>query len=113
MEITPCFPDKNSLLHYNSLPHQEDLGSGVIHMGFIKSLMSGPGITRWHCPVPVLILIGLLLGLGYIILLPFIGIAAFILAASQRIMRSLVIMQHRSTSVTINAQYLGSRRRQG
>jgi len=63
-----------------------------MHMEIIKSLMSGSGITRWHCPVPVLILIGLLLGLGYIILLPFIGIVVFILAASQRTMRSLVIM---------------------
>ncbi len=58
-------------------------------MGTIKSLMLGSGITRWHGPVPILALVGLLLGLGYIVLLPFIGIDAFILVAGHRTMRSL------------------------
>lgn len=61
-------------------------------MGTIKSLMLGSGITRRHGPVPILALIGLLLGLGYIVLFPFFGIAAFILAAGHRTMRSLATM---------------------
>ena len=46
-----------------------------------KGLRGKFGIAQQLIPKPILAIIGLLLGLVYIVILPFIGVAAFILAS--------------------------------
>ena len=46
-----------------------------------KSLREKFGIAQQLIPKPILAIMGLLLGLVYIVILPFIGVAVFILAS--------------------------------
>ena len=66
-------------------------------MGSGKSLMVESGITRQHAPVPILVILGPLLGLVYIVVLPFVGVATIILATGRRALQSLNILRRRST----------------
>ena len=72
-------------------------------MGTNRSLLMRFDIAQWRVPVLILVVVGPLLGLGYIIALPFIGLVTFVLAISYRTARSLVNMSHRSTQATIDA----------
>ena len=64
-----------------------------------KSLTGVFGVAQWHVPVPVpiLIIVGPLLGLVYIIVLPFIGAAALVLASGYRTTQGLPIMRRRTS----------------
>ena len=62
---------------------------GVMEMNSDKSLMVGLEVGRHDVPLPILSIAGPLLGLGYIILLPFIGLVSFILLGGYRVKQSL------------------------
>ena len=68
-----------------------------MHMEINKSLMVMFGVAQWHVPVPILTTVGPLLGLVYIIVLPFIGVAALILAGGYRTTQGLATMRRRLT----------------
>ena len=71
-------------------------------MGTNRSLKSGFDVTQQHVPVPILAIAGPLLGLGYIIVLPFIGIAAFVWISGYRATQRLITMWHRLNQATID-----------
>ena len=72
-------------------------------MGTNRSFLMRFDIAQWRVPVLILVVVGPLLGLGYILVLPFIGVATLILAISCHTAQSLVTVWHRSTQATIDA----------
>jgi len=54
-----------------------------------ESFVEGFEAARWHIPAPILAIVGPLLGLGYIIVLPFVGVGAFIATSFYRIAHRL------------------------
>lgn len=70
---------------------------GVMYMGTKESLVGGFDIDQWHAPVPILVIVGPLLGLVYIVVLPFTGLAILILIIGHRATQSLNILRRRST----------------
>ncbi len=54
-----------------------------------KGLMVGFKIGHWEVPMPILAIAGTLLGLGYIIVFPFVGLISFILLGGYRAKQSL------------------------
>jgi len=69
-----------------------------------KSLMVGLEVGHRAVPMPILSIAGPLLGLGYIIALPFIGLVSFILLGSYRVKQSLTTMRCRAPQATVDAQ---------
>ena len=61
-----------------------------------KSLMAG----QWDVPVPILAIAGILLGLGYIIVLPFVGLVSFILLGGYRAKQSLATIKAQLSSTS-------------
>ena len=57
-----------------------------------KGLMVGLEAGRRDVPMPILTIVEPLLGLGYIIVLPFIGFVSFILLGGYRAKQSLATM---------------------
>ena len=64
-------------------------GVGGVQMKIDKNLMAGFEVGHWDVPMPILAIVGTLLGLGYIIVLPFVGLAGFILLGGYRAQRGL------------------------
>ncbi len=69
-----------------------------------KSLMAGFAVGHGNAAAPILAIVGPLLGLVYIRVFPFVGIAAFILASGYRATQGLATMRCRATQVTIDVQ---------
>lgn len=68
-----------------------------------KSLMVGFEVGHWDAPMPILAIVGPLLGLAYIIALPFIGLISFISVGGYRAKQSLATMWRRATWTTVDA----------
>jgi len=68
-----------------------------------KSLMVGVAVSRGDAKVPVPAIVGPILGLLYIVVLPFMGVATFILSSGHRAMQSLTTMRRRATQATVDA----------
>ena len=69
-----------------------------------KNLMIGIAGGRGDVGMPMPALVGPLLGLAYIIVLPFVGVATFVAAGSYRAKQGLTTMWHRATQATVEAQ---------
>ncbi len=69
-----------------------------------KSLMLRFAGGHSDASMPMPAIVGPLLGLAYIVLLPFVGVATFILAGGYRAKQSLTTMWRRATQATIEAQ---------
>ena len=65
------------------------LASGVMQMKADKSLMLRFIVGHGDVAAPIPAIVGPLLGLVYIIVLPFVGVVAFILASGYRATQSL------------------------
>ena len=68
-----------------------------------KSLMARLEVGHRDVPMPILTIVGPLLGLGYIIVLPFIGLVSFILLCGYRAKQSLATMWRKTTRATVDA----------
>ncbi len=66
-------------------------------MGTNRSLLTRFDIAQWRVPVLILVVVGPLLGLGYILVLPFIGVATLILIIGHHATQSLATLRRRST----------------
>ncbi len=69
-----------------------------------KNLMVGLEVGHRAVPMPILSIAGPLLGLGYIIALPFIGLISFILLSGYRAKQSLATMGRWATQATADVQ---------
>ncbi len=69
-----------------------------------KSTVASSRHSYGDVRIPIPALVGPLLGLVYIMALPFVGITAFILASSYRATQSLATMYRRATQATVDAQ---------
>ncbi len=69
-----------------------------------KSLMVGAAVSHGDAKVPVPAIVGPILGLLYIVVLPFMGVATFILSSGHRTMQSLTPIRRRATQATVDAQ---------
>ncbi len=67
-----------------------------------KSLGVGREVGHRNVPTPVLAIVGPLLGLGYIIVLPFIGLVSFIFLGGYRVKQSLATMRRRVTQAAVD-----------
>ena len=77
--------------------------AGVMQMKTDKSLMARLKVGHRDVPIPILTIVGPLLGLGYIIVLPFIGLVSFILLSGYRAKQSLATMWRKTTRATVDA----------
>ena len=68
-----------------------------------KSFMAGIVVGDGDVATPILAIVGPLLGLAYIIVLPFAGVAAFTLAGGYRATQSLATMWRRATETAAHA----------
>ena len=68
-----------------------------------RGLIAGFEVGHRDVPVPLLIIVGPLVGLLYIILLPFIGLVSFISLGGYRAKQGLATMRHRVTQATVDA----------
>ncbi len=69
-----------------------------------KRLLAGFEIGHGDTIPPVLAVIGPLVGLAYIVVLPFVGVAALILASGYRATQSLAVMWRRASEPPVEAQ---------
>ncbi len=79
-------------------------GTEVMQMKTDKSLTVGFEVGHRDVPMSIPAIVGPLLGLVYIIVLPFVGVAAFILASGYRATQSLATMWRRATQATVDVQ---------
>lgn len=70
------------------------VGMGVMQVRRGKRKLTGSKVSHGERALPVPAILGPLLGLGYILVLPFIGTAAFFLFMVLRGTGSRVIVQH-------------------
>ncbi len=76
----------------------------VVEMKAVKSHLVRFEVSHQDVPIPILLILGPLLGLGYIIVLPFIGLANFILTIGFGATRSLAGIRRRVTQTTVDMQ---------
>ena len=69
-----------------------------------KSLMARFVIGQGDAAMPMPVIVGPLLGLAYIAVLPFVGVATFILTGGYRATQCLTTMWRRATQATVEAQ---------
>ena len=69
-----------------------------------RSLMAESEDGHRNVPRPILAIAGMFLGLGYIIVFPFIGLISFILLGGYRAKQSLASMGRRATRATFDPQ---------
>ncbi len=65
-----------------------------------KGLIAGFDIGHWNVPSPIQATVGPLLGLAYIVVLPFVGLVSFIFLGAYRAKQSVATMWRRATKVT-------------
>ena len=58
-------------------------------MKTVKSLMAGFEVEYWDVPMPIIATVGALFGLGYVIVLPLLGLISFILLSGYHAERAL------------------------